>query len=131
MNGWAMLRIMTIAVLTAGFLAGCASRADNIGAAYVSPFAYDALNCRQLAEEAARISTRASLAIGVQNERAVGDAVATGVSIVLFWPALFFIRGDGVSAAEVARLKGEMEAIEQASIRKNCNIEFQRPEAQG
>ena len=125
-----MLRIMTVAALTSGLLAGCASRADNIGAAYVSPFAYDALNCRQLAEEAARVSTRASLAIGAQNDKAVGDAVATGVGVVLFWPALFFIRGDGTSAAEVARLKGEMEAIEQASIRKNCNIQFQRPAEQ-
>jgi hypothetical protein len=43
-----MLRITTMAVLTAGLLAGCASRSENITAAYVSPFAYDALNCRQL-----------------------------------------------------------------------------------
>jgi hypothetical protein len=52
--------------------------------------------------------------------------VATGVGIVLFWPALFFIKGEGASAGEVARLKGEMDAIEQASIRKNCNIQFQK-----
>lgn len=126
-----MLRIMTMAVLTAGFLAGCASRSENITAAYVSPFAYDALNCRQLAEEAERVSARAAQAFGVQDQKATGDAVATGVSLVLFWPAMFFIKGDGASAAEVARLKGEMETIEQASIRKNCRIEFQKAAVQG
>lgn len=121
-----MFRIVSCVVLTAGLAAGCASRADNISAAYVSPMTYESYSCRQLSEEAARVSTRASLAIGEQNSKATGDAVATGVGIVLFWPALFFIKGEGASAGEVARLKGEMDAIEQASIRKNCDIQFQR-----
>jgi hypothetical protein len=86
---------------------------------------------RQLAEEAERVSARAAQAFGVQDQKATGDAVATGVSLVLFWPAMFFIKGDGASAAEVARLKGEMETIEQASIRKNCRIEFQKVAVQG
>jgi hypothetical protein len=51
----------------------------------------------------------------------------TGAAIVLFWPAAFFVKGDGQNAAELARLKGEFEAIEQASIQKNCGIRFQRP----
>jgi hypothetical protein len=45
----------------------------------------------------------------------------------VFWPALFLIGGDKQGAAELARLKGEMDAIEQASIRKRCGIQFQRP----
>ena len=49
-----------------------------------------------------------------------------GVGLVLFWPSLFFIKGDGATAAELGRLKGEMDAIEQASIQKNCGIQFQR-----
>ena len=36
------------------------------------------------------------------------------------------VRGDGAQAAELARLKGEMDAIEQVSTRKQCGIEFQR-----
>jgi hypothetical protein len=50
----------------------------------------------------------------------------TGVAIVVFWPAAFFIGGDKQNAAELALLKGEMDAIEQTSIRKNCGIQFQR-----
>ncbi len=42
------------------------------------------------------------------------------------WPAAFFVKGDGPAAAELARLKGEFEAIEQASIQKNCGLKFQR-----
>jgi hypothetical protein len=50
----------------------------------------------------------------------------TGAAIVLFWPAAFFVKGDGQTAAELGRLKGEFEAIEQASIQKNCGLRFQR-----
>ena len=44
----------------------------------------------------------------------------------VFWPALFFVKGDDAKTAELARLKGETEAIEQASIRKNCGIQFRQ-----
>jgi hypothetical protein len=64
--------------------------------------------------------------MGSQDAKARNDAVATGVGLVLFWPALFFIKGDSTTAAEVSRLKGEMEAIEQASVRKECGIQFRR-----
>jgi hypothetical protein len=57
--------------------------------------------------------------------------VATGVAIVVFWPAAFFVGGDGPTAAELANLKGQMTAIERASIQKKCGIQFQRETPQG
>lgn len=107
-------------------LAGCATNPDNISAAYVSPMQYSNYSCPQLREEATRISGRAAQAAGAQSSKATGDAVAMGVGLVLFWPSLFFIKGDGTTAAEVARLKGEMDAIEQASVKRRCGIEFKR-----
>jgi hypothetical protein len=65
-------------------------------------------------------------ASGQQDKSRTGDKVATTVGVVLFWPALFFIDGDGPKAAELAQLKGQMDAIESASIQKKCRIEFQR-----
>lgn len=105
---------------------GCAKNASDIGAAYISPMQYSSYNCSQLREEATRVSSRAIAVIGAQDSKATRDAVATTVGVIVFWPALFFIRGDGATAAEVARLKGTMEAIESASIRKKCGIEFKR-----
>ena len=72
------------------------------------------------------MSARASQGAGAQDEKSSNDAVATGVAIVLFWPAAFFIKGDGATAAELARLKGDFEAIEKASIHKNCNLQFRK-----
>jgi hypothetical protein len=110
-------------------VAGCATRAENISAAYVSPIQYQSFTCAQLQEEAARVSARAAVASGAQDQKANNDAVATGVGVILFWPALFFIKGDAASAQEIAQLKGDMDAIEQANIQKNCGLQFQRPDA--
>ena len=87
---------------------------------------YSSYTCPQLREEAARISSRAAAAMGQQDSKAAGDALKTGVALVLFWPAALMISGDGASAAEVSRLKGEMDAIESASIKKRCGIEFRK-----
>jgi hypothetical protein len=114
---------------TALTAAACASRAENISAAYVSPLQYQNFNCAQLGEEASRLSSRAAQVAGVQDSKATNDAVATGVGVIIFWPALLLIKGDSTTAAELARLKGEMEAIERISVEKKCNIRFQQKPA--
>jgi len=45
----------------------------------------------------------------------------------VFWPALLVmpaVSGNDAQTAELASLKGQMIAIEQASIRKRCGIDF-------
>ena len=115
----------TAAIGVAALSAGCASRADSIRPAYVSTVGYQGLSCQQIAAEVQMVSARAAEAAGVQNSKATGDAVAMTVGLVVFWPALFFMKGDGATSAEVARLKGEMQALETASNRKGCGIKFQ------
>ena len=107
-------------------LSGCATRSDSISASYVSPVMYQSYTCPQLREEAARISAKAVAAMGAQDSKANGDAIATGVALIVFWPAAFLVHGDGTTAAELASLKGQMDAIEQASIQKKCGIEFRK-----
>ena len=109
-------------------LSGCANDPKNISASYVSPIQYEGYTCPQIREEAARLSSKAAEITGVQQSKANGDAVAMGVGLVLFWPSLFFIKGDGSTATEVAHLKGQMDALEQASIKRKCNIQFQKEE---
>nr|WP_029556797.1 hypothetical protein [Xanthobacter aminoxidans] len=110
--------------------AACAKSADKVSAAYVSPMQFQSYSCQQLAQEAERISARAIALTGAQNNRATSDAVATTVAVVIFWPAAFLVGGDDAQTAELARLKGEMDAIEQVSIQKKCGISFQREDAQ-
>ena len=105
------MRIMFVALLSALLVAGCAKDADQVGATYVSPVLYDAYTCPQLAEEAQRVSSRAAQASGVQDQKATNDKVAMGVGLVVFWPALLFTKGNDENTAELACLKGQMEAI--------------------
>ncbi|MEC9463768.1 MAG: hypothetical protein VX601_11380 [Pseudomonadota bacterium] len=117
------------AICLCAIVSSCASKPSEIEAAYVSPTLYESLSCDRLREEATAVSARAIAASGVQQKKADNDAVAVGVGLVIFWPALFFAKGDGASAAEVARLKGEMKAIEMASLKNNCGIRFEDPTA--
>jgi hypothetical protein len=118
------MRVLGIVALGAA-LGGCASAASDIAPSYVSPVADQSYTCQQLALEAQGISTRAATLSGAQDSQRTKDGLVTAAAIVVFWPAAFFVGGDKQTAAELANMKGQMVAIEQASIAKKCNIQFQ------
>jgi len=88
-----------------------------------------------------RVNRKIVEVTGVQRKEANKDAVAMGVGLVLFWPALFFLMGDD-KKDELGRLKGEYDALESAAIRNECDVaeelrmarqqreEFERNEAE-
>lgn len=118
---------MLIASISAAIItSGCADKSSNVQASYVSPIQFQGYSCSQISSEAQRVSSRAAQSAGVQDKKAKNDAVATGVALVLFWPAAFFVGGNKENSAELSRLRGELEALEQASIQKNCAIEFKK-----
>jgi hypothetical protein len=106
--------------------AGCASRSEDVAASYVSPTAYSSYSCRELSAEAQRVSGASAAASGAQDSQRTKDVVATTAAVVIFWPAAFFVGGDNAQTAELARLKGQMQAIENASIQRKCGINFRR-----
>ncbi len=108
---------MAACILSAA-VSSCATKPENIEAAYISPLTYESYDCEQIAAEVT----------GVQKKKANNDAGAMAVGLILFWPALLFIKGDSATEAEVARLKDEMEAIEKVSIQKKCGLVFQAEE---
>jgi hypothetical protein len=79
-----------------------------------------------LGQEAQGVSARAAQVSGAQDQKRTNDTIATTAAIVVFWPAAFFVGGNGQTAAELGQLKGQMVAIEQASIQKKCNIQFEK-----
>jgi len=107
-------------------VSGCAQNSSKIEAAQVSTIGYDRLSCSQIRTEAQRVAERTGKITGEQNKAAQNDAVATGVALVVFWPAVFLIKGNKTQAAELSRLKGELTALEQVSNRKKCGIVFQK-----
>jgi uncharacterized lipoprotein YajG len=118
----------TATALTALMVTACATPPDKISASYVSPLQYNDYSCDQIKRELLRVNRRVVEVTGAQKKHADNDAVAMGVGLVLFWPALFLLAG-GDKKDELARLKGEYEALEQAAIQKDCMIASELREA--
>jgi len=128
-----MKRTLCTVVSASVILASCASSPDKISASYVSPIQYSGLTCLQLRQEMMRVSRKVQEVAGIQQSEATKDTVALTAGLILFWPALFFMMGTD-KKDEIARLKGEYEAIETASIRNDCafleEVEAERARAE-
>jgi hypothetical protein len=120
-----------VAVATAtawAFLYGCASKPEAVSANYVSPLVYQPYDCDQIRGELMRVNRHVMEVTGQQQNTADRDAVALGVGMVIFWPALFFMIG-GDKSQELGRLKGEYDALEQVAIIKKCDVATELAEA--
>lgn len=115
----------TLCILAALTVAACASSPDDMTASYVSPLQYQDYSCKQLGAESAIVERRVSELYGSLDKKASNDNAQMAAGLLLLWPTLFFLEGgDGGDASEYRRLKGEYDALEKASIRKNCGIRF-------
>lgn len=107
-------------LVIASFLGGCATAGKDVTATYVSPTQFSNLDCDQLRMEIGRLNGRVSQLTGRLDEAANNDkAIVAGG--LLFWPALFALGGTKQQEAELARLKGEYEALQSAVTEKKCS----------
>jgi len=120
----------TLAMIAAACLSGCASHSSDIQATYVSPAKYEDYTCHQLTQEILRMNRIANRLAGNIDDDAKNDQIATGVGLVIFWPALFFLGGDEDKESEFSMMQGKVNAIEEASILKNCGFEQAKPSQQ-
>ena len=119
------MRLLTWLVLSL-WLVGCAESAKDIPTQYVSPLTYEDYNCKQIGGELERLTRRVNELAYQVDKRASGDSTKMAIGLILFWPTLFFIDGNGPEAQEYGRLKGEYETLEQVSIKKECGYEFKK-----
>src|ERR1041385_5298004 len=83
--------ILSLSVASQLSLSACAPSSDKVQATYVSPLQYQEYSCNQIRQEMMIVARHVSEVSGTQDHQATSDSVATGVGIVLFWPALFFL----------------------------------------
>lgn len=103
----------TCAVLAACVaLSGCAQKAANIEPSAISTSKYSSWSCSQLVREKAFTDTALIRKSSAQDKAAQNDAVMV---FLIGVPT----SGGGIPG-EVARLKGEQEAIRKAIIMKRC-----------
>jgi hypothetical protein len=108
------LKYISIVVSTF-FLLACANRPGSIHASYVSHEKFADLTCDQL------ITRQLSTHIRLERLSREQDGKATGDAIGVFLLGIPFSKLSGDHEAEIAHLKGEMEALETAQVKAKCS----------
>lgn len=108
------MKNFTLAVFVTLALAGCANRPESIRASFVSHEKFIHLNCAELATRMA--DTRAEL----EKYSKLQDSKANGDAFGVFLLGIPFSKLSGDHEGDVARLKGEIEAIDTAQIKNKC-----------
>jgi hypothetical protein len=118
-----VLPTFAAAILATLLLGGCATAPENIAPIYVSDFSYSNWTCKQMAEEQPRLVAALATASAAQTQ-ARNDDIA---GVILIGLPVSSLSGSNM-AHEVARLKGELQALQRAAILKNCSLPAVRVE---
>ena len=105
------------AVLTASlvFLSACATRPESISASFVSHEKYAGRDCAQLGMDLSNARSELQKYSSKQDTKANIDAATVFFALI---PAS---KLSGDHAGDVAKWKGEVEAVETATIKAGCN----------
>jgi len=93
---------------------GCATRPESISASFVSHEKYMGQTCPQLTDSMADARTKLTAFSKQQDNKANLDAAT------VFFVLIPASKLSGDHAGDVAKYKGEVEAIETAQIKSNC-----------
>ena len=104
-----------IALCLAGLAVGCAPTPESIQPAYVSYVPYLSWSCQQLGEELFRLHAALATASGQQNTARSNDVAG----VIFLGLPVGSMSGQSI-APQIARYKGEQEAVNQAMIRNSC-----------
>lgn len=106
-------RMALLAAAVVG-LSACATRPESISASFVSHEKYSGLTCEQLTTQMVDARGNLQKFSDMQNSKANMDAAT------VFFVLIPASKLSGDSAGDVAKWKGEVEAIETAQIRAGC-----------
>lgn len=96
-------------------VAACAKSPESIAPSYISDVPYRSWSCKQLGQEELRLNEALSTASAQQKKARTNDTVG----VILIGLPVSSLSGDNI-APEIARLKGELRAVNRAGTLKNC-----------
>jgi hypothetical protein len=105
---------LAAAMAASAFLVGCATRPESISASYVSHEKYMSNDCAQLTSHMVDARSQLSKFSSMQDTKANLDAAT------VFFVLIPASKLTGDSAGDVAKYKGEVEAIETAQVKNGC-----------
>ena len=108
-----ILRVLWVVLLLA--VAACAPTPESIQPAYVSEVPYQSWTCQQLGEELGRLNNALTTSSAQQNTARSNDVAG----VILLGLPVVSMSGQSI-APQIARYKGEQEAVNRAMIRNSC-----------
>ena len=115
-----------VVLVLASFLVGCAiapKATREYEATYVSPLKYKDYTCARIAVEVPSRVKKAS-ELRYKLDRGTGDDNFQLFAFLLF-PMSGMAGGVGGDYAQYSQLKGELEALKQVAIQKDCSFKVQ------
>ncbi len=109
--------LLLLSLLLVSFITGCATAPENIAPAYVSHLQYMQFTLEQLGQEEARLQAALSASSDAQRSARANDTVG----IIFLGLPVSSLSGSN-QASNVARLKGELEAVQKAIILKGGQL---------
>ncbi len=110
-----MKRSILVCTVVLATLAACAKRPESISASYISDIPYRGLTCEQISMEQQRLNSAYTAAAKQQENARSGDVVG----VLLIGIPVSSLSGDNI-APEIARLKGESDALHRAAMTNGC-----------
>jgi len=104
----------SFALLSFAFLVSCASRPESISASFVSHEKYSGRDCAQLAIDLSNARSELQKYSSMQDSKANVDAAT------VFFVLIPASKLSGDHAGDVAKWKGEVEAVDTAIAKANC-----------
>ena len=113
---------ITLALTSLTLIVGCSSapKANEVSAAYVSTTQYTNLTCDQLIAEAEAVRRSVPALEDAVNKHRSNQTGVEVVTWVLFWPAAFLLDKGEATSGQLAKAKGEIDAIGLAMKSKRC-----------
>jgi len=112
-----ILIILSFIVLTA---CSGAKQASEVNKVYVSSAKYKGLTCKELIAESEIIRSREPALAAKVDKHYKSQKNTELVTWLLFWPAAFWLEDGEKDSSELARVRGELDAIRQAMLAKDC-----------
>ena len=100
---------------------GCASNPALVSAQYVNEDYYSDYDCKRIKKEIRIVTEEINRLSYMQEEIVRKDKMYGWTGACLFWPALLFIKGDGLVAHDLALAKGKQGTLYRLSADKDCD----------
>ncbi|MDB5414658.1 MAG: hypothetical protein JWR10_2993 [Rubritepida sp.] len=106
------MKKLTMLALSILPISACVTPPGNITASYVNPASYRTLACNEIEREHTRVSTQESDLSNQQSANFAADTAMLTVGLTVFWPALLLMPVTRDHRHEIARMRGERDAME-------------------